>query len=91
MSCNPRLLPRHRHHLPHAAAPICTEEETGGGAGGDKMSFVTPSVFIDASLLPPVLCATVVQSPCLLTMSGTDTLRLELVEEVMEVGDGQAI
>jgi hypothetical protein len=55
------------------------------------MSFVTPSVFIDASLLPPVLCATVVQSPCLLTTFDTDTLRLELVEEVMEVGDGRAI
>jgi hypothetical protein len=74
MSCSPRLPLRRRHHVPHAAASICTEEEAGGGADEDEMSSATPSVSADAPRLSPLLRATVVWFPCLLTMSGTDTL-----------------
>jgi hypothetical protein len=66
--------PARRHQVPHAVAPICTEEETGG-ADEDEMSSLTPSVSADALLLPPLLRVTVVRSSCLLAASSTDTLR----------------
>jgi hypothetical protein len=47
---------------------------TGGGADEDEMSSATPLVSVDAPLLPPLLRATVVRSPCLLIASSTDTL-----------------